>query len=312
MSARIEATLAVLQRIQDRYRSGMLPLEIRQLRVEAVNEVAASREVTAPTVSNKYRREMHPHFDGTHDFDEAVQSWLRDGSDELKRVLREHAITHADLNRISAFFFDDVSCELQEQAGRGDEGRPTDFARALQYAAQLHAGQIRKDPEGTPYIGHLLGVCSLVLEAQGDEEQAIAALLHDAAEDQGGRARLAEIRERFGDRVADLVAACTDTFETPKPAWRARKTQYLASLDKQSGDALLVVCADKLYNARAILRDYRFHGESIFDRFKGGKDRTLWYYRAVADRLRASELESWLVSELSWTVAALEYWAGEG
>lgn len=150
-----------------------------------------------------------------------------------------------------------------------------------------------------------------MLEAGGDEDQAVAALLHDAAEDQGGHDRLAESREIFGARVADLVAACTDTFQVPKPEWKTRKERYVSSLRDQSERVLLVVCADKLYNARTILRDYRIHGESVFDRFTGAKDGTLWYYRVIADRLRASELDSWLVDELRWTVATLAYWAGD-
>ena len=111
--------------------------------------------------------------------------------------------------------------------------------------------------------------------------------------------------------MADLVAACTDTFQVPKPEWKTRKERYVSSLRDQSERVLLVVCADKLYNARTILRDYRIHGESVFDRFTGAKDGTLWYYRVIADRLRASELDSWLVDELRWTVATLAYWAGD-
>lgn len=304
-------------------------MELQSLRVEAVNEVASARGVVASTVSNKYRREMRPDLDGTPEFDGAVRAWLLDGSDELKRILRKHAVTNRDLSEIEQFFASGALTRAGAEAEQSRAERPEPgamskfvadpdhavpklsvFQQALLYAAKIHADQTRKDPEETPYIAHLLGVCSLVLEAQGDDEQAIAALLHDAAEDQGGHGRLAEIREIFGDRVADLVAACTDTFQVPKPEWKARKESYVSSLGDQSTKALLVVCADKLYNARAILRDYRIHGDSVFGRFTGGKSGTLWYYRAIADRLQASGLDSWLVDELRRTVETLEYWAG--
>lgn len=178
--------------------------------------------------------------------------------------------------------------------------------RALSYAAGLHAYQERKGTDGTPYVAHLLGVCSLVLEAGGDEDQAIAALLHDAAEDQGGRQRLEDIREQFGDRVARIVESCTDTFESPKPEWRPRKEAYVSGLADETEDVLLVACADKLYNARAILRDYRRVGDQVFERFNAEKEETLWYYRLLADAFVESELDSWLVDELRRTVNDLE------
>jgi GTP pyrophosphokinase len=183
--------------------------------------------------------------------------------------------------------------------------------RAFELARRLHAGQKRKGPDPTPYVAHLLGVCSLTLEAGGDEDQAVAALLHDAAEDQGGRDRLEEIRSRFGDRVADIVEACTDTFEDPKPEWCPRKDRYVSQLADESTDALLVACADKLYNARAILRDHRRVGDEVFERFTGGKDGTLWYYRSLVEAFRASELETWLVDELERTVTELSSAASE-
>lgn len=176
---------------------------------------------------------------------------------------------------------------------------------ALAYATTLHADQTRKGTDEVPYISHLLGVCSMVFEAGGDEEQAVAALLHDAAEDQGGREQLGKIERRFGDRVAGIVEACTDTFETPKPEWRPRKEAYVEHLRQASPDALLVACADKLYNARAILRDFRRHGAAVFERFTASRAETLWYYLAVADALADSELESWMVDELRRTVRDL-------
>lgn len=183
---------------------------------------------------------------------------------------------------------------------------PARLQTALAYAAGLHAGQTRKGGEEIPYIGHLLGVCSLTVEAGGDEDQAIAALLHDAAEDQGGHETLEEIRSRFGERVARIVEACTDAFEDPKPAWPQRKERYLEHLGSVPPEALLVVCADKLYNARAILQDHHRFGDEVFDRFTADKEATLWYYRSLTDALARSNLESWLVEELGRTVAELE------
>lgn len=157
------------------------------------------------------------------------------------------------------------------------------FHFALGYASQLHAAQSRK---GTtiPYAAHLLGVASLVLEHGGSENQAIAALLHDAAEDCGGSARLREIRGMFGDEVADIVEVCTDSFEDPKPAWKPRKEAYLARLGKKSADdaALLVSLADKVHNARAIVRDHKVSGDAVWKRFTAQKHETSWYYKALA------------------------------
>lgn len=159
------------------------------------------------------------------------------------------------------------------------------FSGALEYAATLHREQFRK---GTtiPYIAHLLSVAALVLEAGGTEDQAIAALLHDGPEDQGGEATLRVIHERFGEPVARMVAACTDTYEDPKPEWRQRKEDYLAHLALVDDDALLVSMADKLHNVRAIAADYRVIGEAVWDRFSGAREGTLWYYRALVEAYR--------------------------
>jgi len=156
------------------------------------------------------------------------------------------------------------------------------FTEALLYATRLHAAQTRKG-SGIPYISHLLAVCALVMEHGGDEDQAIAALLHDAAEDQGGHETLDDIRTRFGERVARLVADLSDTFETPKPPWRARKEAYLAHLPHLPPETLLVSLADKVHNTRTILADHSSIGEEIWKRFKQGRDETLWYYRSLAD-----------------------------
>ncbi len=156
------------------------------------------------------------------------------------------------------------------------------FDEALAYASRIHRAQRRKGSE-TPYIAHLLGVSALAIEAGADEDQAIAALLHDAVEDQGGAERLADVRQRFGDRVAGIVSDCSDSDTDPKPRWRERKEQYIASLAGKSPDSLLVSVCDKIYNAEAILSDLLTVGEQLWERFTGGKQGTLWYYRALAD-----------------------------
>jgi (p)ppGpp synthase/HD superfamily hydrolase len=174
------------------------------------------------------------------------------------------------------------------------------FQRALSYAARLHATQFRK---GTtrPYVAHLLGVTSTVLTHGGDEDEAIAALLHDAVEDQGGKPRLREIRRKFGERVARIVEGCTDADTDPKPPWLERKKKYLQHLRDADSSIRLVSAADKLYNAREILSDLRTHRDSVWSRFKGGKEGTLWYYDEVAKILRTGEL----VEELDRVVAEL-------
>jgi GTP pyrophosphokinase len=159
------------------------------------------------------------------------------------------------------------------------------FRGALVYAARVHARQFRK---GTtrPYIGHLLGVTSIVLTHGGDEDEAIAALLHDAVEDQGGKPRLREIRRKFGPRVARIVEGCTDSDVEPKPPWLERKTGYLRYLRHADSSVRLVSAADKVYNARETLEDLRTHRAALWKRFKGGKQGTLWYYREVGKILR--------------------------
>jgi (p)ppGpp synthase/HD superfamily hydrolase len=156
------------------------------------------------------------------------------------------------------------------------------FLRAFLFAAEMHAGQGRK-ASTVPYIAHLMGVASLVLEAGGDEDLAIAALLHDVVEDCGGAPMLKEVRRRFGKHVANIVEGCTDTDIDPKPPWRARKESYLQHLRKADNDTRLVSAADKLHNVRSTLTDYRDAGESIWARFNGGLDGTLWYYRALLE-----------------------------
>jgi (p)ppGpp synthase/HD superfamily hydrolase len=178
------------------------------------------------------------------------------------------------------------------------------FTDALIYATHLHANQTRKG-SGIPYISHLLAVCALVLEHGGDEDQSIAALLHDAAEDQGGHETLADVQARFGERVARMVAELSDTFETPKPPWRARKEAYLSHLLRAPADTLLVSLADKVHNARTILADYQQVGNDIWKRFKQGQEETVWYYRSLADIFQQI-YPGYLTSELNRVVTAME------
>ncbi len=178
------------------------------------------------------------------------------------------------------------------------------FEEALVYAARLHARQVRKGTT-TPYIAHLLGVASLVLESGGDEDQAIAALLHDAVEDQGGLDTLKEIRSRFGERVAAIVDGCTDAYQLPKPPWRQRKEQYLRRLQDEPEEVRLVSLADKVHNGRAILADLHQDGSTTWKKFKGGKEGTLWYYHALVDVFQGGT-PSYLIDELRRVVAEMD------
>jgi (p)ppGpp synthase/HD superfamily hydrolase len=152
---------------------------------------------------------------------------------------------------------------------------------AFRYAAEKHAGQTRKQT-AVPYLSHLMAVASLVLEAGGDEDMAIAALLHDVVEDCGGMPRLREVRKLFGRRVAKIVEGCTDSFGEPKPEWSERKKDYLREVKHADAETRLVSASDKLHNVRTILADYRQDGEAIWARFSGKKEGTLWYYRALS------------------------------
>jgi (p)ppGpp synthase/HD superfamily hydrolase len=176
------------------------------------------------------------------------------------------------------------------------------FDDALAYASALHRQQLRKGT-AVPYLSHLMTVSALVLEHGGDEDQAIAGLLHDAAEDQGGEATLREIERRYGNDVARIVADCTDAWTEPKPPWRQRKGAYLAKLPSRPARSLLVSLADKAHNASAILRDYRLLGESLWERFNGGRTGTVWYYGALSETF-ARSLPGALADELHRSVAA--------
>jgi (p)ppGpp synthase/HD superfamily hydrolase len=172
----------------------------------------------------------------------------------------------------------------------------------------LHRRQFRKRTQ-RPYIGHLLSVTSLVIEYGGDEEMAIAGLLHDAVEDQGGLPRLREIRKKFGNRVAHIVDGCTDSYVEPKPPWLDRKRAYIAQLRNESAEVRLVSAADKLSNARETLHELRVHGEAVFERFAGKKDGTLWYYRALVAEFRKFD-NTPLIDEFDRVVTELESIAG--
>jgi len=182
------------------------------------------------------------------------------------------------------------------------------FSEALVFALGLHNDQVRKGTK-TPYMAHLLAVTAIVLENGGDEDQAIGALLHDAAEDRGGGVKtLFEIQKRFGERVSRIVQACSDSVleeGQEKTAWQPRKEIYLKFIQEKPADAILVSLADKIHNSRAILSDYREIGETLWQRFKGGRDGTLWYYRALFEAFKPVGPER-MVNELKRTIEELE------
>ena len=180
------------------------------------------------------------------------------------------------------------------------------FVEALGYAAELHLHQRRKG-KGQPYVGHLLGVAAIVIQHGGGEDEVIAALLHDAVEDQGGLPRLDEIREKFGERVARIVDGCTDSYEVSgeKRDWGERKRGYIEKVAQAPEGVRLVSAADKLANAREVLADFRVEGDTVFDRFQGRKQGTLWYYRALVDVFRKAGTSP-LVEELDRVVTELE------
>ena len=182
------------------------------------------------------------------------------------------------------------------------------FDEALVFAARLHAAQKRKGTQ-IPYVAHLLSVAAIVLEDGGSEDEAIAALLHDAVEDQGGRATRNLIRENFGERVAEIVDGFTDAEGFPKPSWQKRKERYVAHIREAAAEVRRVSAADKLHNARAILADYRGVGEALWKRFSGGRDGTLWYYRALIEAFRTHGRAA-VVDELDRVVTEVEALAG--
>ncbi len=179
--------------------------------------------------------------------------------------------------------------------------------QAIDYAADAHNGQIRKGT-AIPYLAHLMGVCALVLEYGGDEDQAIAGLLHDVIEDCGEQHRQA-VRTQFGERVGAIVEGCTDGVPDDagnKAPWKQRKEAYLQHLSEAPLDTLLVSACDKLYNARAIVADLRVMGMAVFDKFTVPRDQTLWYYRELLKIFTTMIGErSRLVVELRIAVSAM-------
>ena len=184
------------------------------------------------------------------------------------------------------------------------------FDEALMLASHLHRDQMRKGTE-VPYLAHLLAVCALVLEQGGDEDEAIAGLLHDAVEDQGGTQTLELIREQFGDRVAAIVADCSDTDQDPKPDWQERKDTYLAHLRDPAVGAgtLRVSLADKLHNAHSILVDLRRDGDVVWSKFNRGASSQIWYYRSLAE-IFTDRLPGVWADELAGTVEEMAALAG--
>jgi (p)ppGpp synthase/HD superfamily hydrolase len=180
----------------------------------------------------------------------------------------------------------------------------TKFEQALVFANRTHAGQKRKY-SGAPYIAHILGVTALVLEDGGSEDEAIAAALHDTAEDQGGEAKIDEIRQMFGDKIAEIVRECSDTLESPKPPWKKRKVNHLKSLQTAMPETIRVMMADKVYNARNLLHGLQDQGDRVWKSFKGGRDGTLWYFREMLAIFRERH-SGYLVNELERLVAAIE------
>jgi (p)ppGpp synthase/HD superfamily hydrolase len=198
------------------------------------------------------------------------------------------------------------------------------FEQALVYATRLHFQQIRKG-SGVPYISHLLSVAALVIEDGGDENEAIAALLHDGIEDQGGDKTRQEIRSLFGEKVVSIVNGCTDAEAIPKPPWQKRKQKYIEKMRHASPEVRRVSMADKLHNARSILADWHRAKENpvsaetskstpidaqeicdyIWNRFEGGKEGTLWYYRSLIEVNRQAG-SNFLTEECARVVKQLE------
>lgn len=197
--------------------------------------------------------------------------------------------------------------------GRNDSVELSDrVVDALRFALHQHGAQRRK-LGGAPYVSHLLRVAGTVLQYGGDEDETIAALLHDVVEDQGGPAALAEIRRRFGPRVAQVVDGCTDSHQHPKPPWRTRKEQYLQRLQSASASVRLIAAADKLDNVRDLLAHHRVLGDEIWQHFHGGRDGSVWYHRSVVDILRSANDDPRrlpLIEQLQQAVSELEHLAG--
>jgi len=175
---------------------------------------------------------------------------------------------------------------------------------AFAFTYDLHRTQVRKGSR-VPYITHLMGVAAIVGRHGGDEDQFIAALLHDAVEDQGGLETLDRIRDRFGEAVADYVAGCSDSDEPPKPPWWERKERFIETARTASPKQKLIIAADKLHNARALISDVREKGEAVWDLFNAGREGILWYYAEMV-RVLAEDWSHPLLRELAEEVDALQ------
>jgi (p)ppGpp synthase/HD superfamily hydrolase len=189
----------------------------------------------------------------------------------------------------------------------------TRFREALAYAATVHNGQ-RKKGTSIPYVSHLLAVCAIVLEHGGDEEEAVAALLHDTLEDHPELVTREDLRQRFGERVVRIIEGCTDTPPNyhggAKPPWHERKRQSVEHIRQQGSEFARVALADKLHNARAILADYRRIGDELWLRFNAGKEDQLWYYRELVGAFREAQAPIRMVEEFNDVVSELERLAG--
>jgi (p)ppGpp synthase/HD superfamily hydrolase len=181
------------------------------------------------------------------------------------------------------------------------------FQEAFLFAYRLHQNQERKESK-VPYIAHLMGVSGLVMEYGGNEDEAIAGLLHDAAEDQGGSAVLVEIQRNFGETVTAIVRGCSDWLDGPRPPWKRRKEAYLIHLKGAKEDVQLVSACDKLYNARTVLSDLRRMGDDVWSRFSGGKAGLMWYFESLT---RVFSIRNPVVDELARVVRELKSVAQE-
>ncbi len=185
------------------------------------------------------------------------------------------------------------------------------FQKAFDFSLKLHGSQLRKD-SNVPYMSHLLAASALVLENGGGEDEAIAALLHDAVEDQGGKDTLKKIEEQFGLIVSQIVIHCSDTLQTPKPPWKEIKQAYLSKLNQMPVSSRLVSLADKVHNARSILLDYHLNGDDLWERFRAGKYEVLWYYNAMLEKFKEIDDPSHrrLMIEFSMTIKELNRLTG--
>ncbi|MBX3118294.1 MAG: HD domain-containing protein [Fimbriimonadaceae bacterium] len=156
------------------------------------------------------------------------------------------------------------------------------FQEALRFANEVHSRQVRKHKD-VPFIAHLLGVCSIVMEYGGDEDEAIAALLHDAPEDQGGQPMLDEIRAKFGDVVADIVEEASEPLHLGKASWPTRKQAYIEAIATRSQSGCLVTLADKIHNVQSLLMVLELDGDKMWQAFSASKDDSIGFYRRLAD-----------------------------